>query len=313
MEKNNDYISRINRVLDYIEKNLDKELTLELLANVACFSKYHFHRIFYSIMKETLSQYIQRNRFEKAANLLILNPNESITDISFNTGFSSSQAFSRGFKKQFNKTATEWRKTKQLNFKSIRIDEIAKATPQFIFSYDHIKSIKKWQTKINGEIRETIVKEWPKKTLAYYRYIGPYKGDSKLFQRLWNKLIQWAAQENILKPNSDFFSIYHDSINITDEDKLRTSVAINVEDNFIAGGEFGTMELEAGQYASTTFLLGADDYSDAWFWVYSQWLPQSGYQPDDRPSFEFYPPQKEEYRLAGKNLVEITIPVKPLK
>ena len=40
------YKSRINRVMDYIEENLDRQFTLDELAEQAYFSKYHFHRIF---------------------------------------------------------------------------------------------------------------------------------------------------------------------------------------------------------------------------------------------------------------------------
>jgi AraC family transcriptional regulator len=37
---------RINRVIDFIGKHLDEELDLDELCKVACFSKYHFHRLF---------------------------------------------------------------------------------------------------------------------------------------------------------------------------------------------------------------------------------------------------------------------------
>ena len=55
-----EYTSRINKVLDYIENNLDRSFTLDELARVANFSKFHFHRIFYSFIGETLFQFIQR-------------------------------------------------------------------------------------------------------------------------------------------------------------------------------------------------------------------------------------------------------------
>jgi AraC family transcriptional regulator len=57
-----DYRQRINRVIDYIESHLDENLTLETLAYIACFSKFHFHRIFQSVTGERLSECIQRLR-----------------------------------------------------------------------------------------------------------------------------------------------------------------------------------------------------------------------------------------------------------
>jgi AraC-like DNA-binding protein len=81
-----EYISRINRVIDYIQNNLHKSLSLNELARVACFSIFHFHRIFSAIIGETLNDFIQRLRVEKAASLLLSNPKKSITEIAFDCG-----------------------------------------------------------------------------------------------------------------------------------------------------------------------------------------------------------------------------------
>lgn len=57
-----EYISRINKTFDYIESNLEKSMTLEELANVANFSKFHFNRIFHSMVGETPFHFILRLR-----------------------------------------------------------------------------------------------------------------------------------------------------------------------------------------------------------------------------------------------------------
>ena len=69
-----EYIFRVNRVIDYIETNIDKDLSLEDLARIANFSQFHFHRIFRAIVGETLNRFIQRMRVEKAATQLMANP-----------------------------------------------------------------------------------------------------------------------------------------------------------------------------------------------------------------------------------------------
>jgi transcriptional regulator GlxA family with amidase domain len=84
IEKNNlktEYISRINKTFDYIESNIEKPMTLEELATVANFSKFHFNRIFQSIVGETPFQFILRVRLEKAATFILTNKNESISEI----------------------------------------------------------------------------------------------------------------------------------------------------------------------------------------------------------------------------------------
>ncbi len=88
-----EYISRINKTFDYIESNLEKPMTLEELATVANFSKFHFNRIFQSIVGETPFQFILRVRLERAATLIITSKNERISTIAYKCGFSDISVF----------------------------------------------------------------------------------------------------------------------------------------------------------------------------------------------------------------------------
>ncbi|WP_320041550.1 AraC family transcriptional regulator [uncultured Desulfobacter sp.] len=117
--KRDEYISRINRVIDFIDTNIDKEFSLRTLAEVACFSQFHFHRIFKAMYGETLHQFIQRLRIEKAASQLIHWPEKSITEIAFGCGFSSSAAFARAFKAKFKMSASQWRSKNDLQNSNI--------------------------------------------------------------------------------------------------------------------------------------------------------------------------------------------------
>ena len=90
-----EYIARVDRVIDYVERHLDEELSLDKLASVACFSRFHFHRIFGAVMGETLHQFIGRLRVERAALQLVSNPSKSITEIAFDCGFSGPAPFAR--------------------------------------------------------------------------------------------------------------------------------------------------------------------------------------------------------------------------
>ena len=57
-----DYVERTNRAIDYIVRNLDGALRLEDVARVACFSPFHFHRVFHALLGETLNQFVKRQR-----------------------------------------------------------------------------------------------------------------------------------------------------------------------------------------------------------------------------------------------------------
>ncbi len=67
--------------------------------------------------------------------------------------------------------------------------------------------------------------------------------------------------------------------------------------------------ISEGKYAFVRFTLGEKDYQEAWDWVYSKWLPQSGYQPDDGSPFEL---MKGNDPNGEKHIVDLCIPVKPL-
>jgi AraC family transcriptional regulator len=304
-----EYRSRINKVFDYIESNIDKQFTLEELAFVAHFSKFHFHRIFHGFIGETPFQFIQRVRLEKAAYMIGANPEESISDVAYKCGFTDISVFSRNFKNYFKRSATDYRKEilKKSNSGQFESNPEQDKDRSFMYFCSDSQTIK-WRTnmKLNKSVE---VKELPKMTVAYIRHIGPYKGDEKLFEKLWNKLFSWAGPRNLLKqPDMKSLVVYHDDPNVTVQDKLRLSTCITVPAETRVDGEVGKMEIEGGNYVVARFEVTGQEFQQAWDWIYGQWFPTSGYQPDDKPSFEMYPEEPKN----GKYLVDICVPVKPL-
>ena len=88
----------LSNVCSYISEHFTEDLTLEAIADYAGFSKYHFERIFSDYTGTTFYQYLQQMRINYAQTLLS-NPELSVTDISFQSGFASCTAFTRAFKK----------------------------------------------------------------------------------------------------------------------------------------------------------------------------------------------------------------------
>lgn len=304
-----EYKSRINKTFDYIESNIEKQFTLEELASVAHFSKFHFHRIFQGIVGETPFQFIQRVRLEKAAYMVAANPRESISEIAYKCGFTDVSVFSRNFKSHFKKSATRYRKDilEKSNLGQIESNPKQDSNRSFMYFCSDSLTIK-WRTnmKLNKSVE---VKELPKMTVAYIRHIGPYKGDEKLFEKLWNRLFAWAGPRGLLKqPDMKSLVIYHDDPNVTVQDKLRLSVCITVPEGTRVDGDIGKMEVEGGNYVIARFEVSGQEFQQAWEWVYSQWFPTSGYQPDDKPSFEMCPEEPKD----GKYVIDICVPVKPL-
>ncbi len=317
-----EYLSRINRVIDYIEINLDKVLSLEELAGVAHFSPYHFHRIFRAVMGESLFKFIQRLRLEKAASLLLVNTEEPVTRIAYDCGFSNSSAFARAFREYFGVSPRAWREQNENGYSKACTPESNFCTTDSKMGKDiMVAALYTDYNNFNNPLRRSAmlaphytvsVKEMPEHTVAYIRHIGPYKGDGDLFEDLFNRICRWAGPRDLLRfPETKFIAVYHDNPDITAEEKLRISICITVPDGTTSDGEIGTMKISGGKYAVARFELATDEYEAAWDAVYGEWLPGSGYQPDDRLPYELYINDPEEHP-ERKCIVDICVPVKPL-
>ncbi len=321
-----EYINRINRVIDYIESNLDEELSLTKLSGVAQFSTFHFHRIFRVNVGETLNQFIQRLRLEKAAAMLLGDPGASITRIASDCGFSSSSSFARAFKEYFKISASQWREQKKPQKSKNGITKSkngkvqsknGKAMMQNSDYIDYSNQLNRRNImENNANLKEPLsveIKELAPMTLAYVRHIGPLKDEPTLFRDLFIKILTWAGARSLLNlPETRVMAVYHDHPEITEEDKLRTSVCVTVPGDTKVDGEIGKMTLKGGKYALAHFeIKDGDEFKAAWNGVYGSWLPKSGFQPDDGPPFEIYHNNPEEHpdKLM---IVDICMPVKPL-
>ena len=309
---NSDHAQRLNRALDYIDTHLSEPLSLEQVSSQACYSPYHFHRIFKATMGETLNRYIQRLRVEKAAASLLMT-RTSITEIALACGFSCSAAFARTFKEHYGISAGTWRsgqgKHKSKIHQRLRnIPEAAAIKPVYTAS----KPIQ-WRIYMNETLSTTVrIEELEPMEVAYLRHMGPYQGNEELFSRLFTQLFAWAGPRGLINfPKTRILSVYHDNEPLTDDDKLRLSVCMTVPEETPAEGEVGRMRIEGGTYAIAPFTLEPKEYVKAWDMVFSQWFPASGYQSDDRPCFEVYLNSPDDHP-EGKHEVEIHIPVKPL-
>ena len=87
-------------------------------------------------------------------------------------------------------------------------------------------------------------------------------------------------------PETKLLFVYHDDPKLTDDEKLRTSICLTVPQNTSVDGEIGEMNISGGKYAVARFEINSDQFEESWDMIYGGWLPESGYQPDDRLSYE---------------------------
>lgn len=318
--RNADYVSRINKVLDYIDQHLAESMKLDDLADVANFSKFHFHRIFFAFIGETIYDYIQRLRIEISAARLLTNINSSITEIAYDAGFSSASVYSRSFKKVMNCTPTEYRESNNRANSKIYQSNSNNCTADSNIGTHSDQQMPYFRSTISCSIirraemfeKQDVkmeVKQLPATTVAYVRYIGPYAGDSQLFAGLYQKLFAWAGPRQLLNfPETKCLCVYHDDPSVTEPAKLRTSVCISVPDDTKVDGEIGLMTLQAGSYAVCRYEIDDTQFTEAWSSTCGA-IAAAGLEFADGLSFELYLNDHNTHP-EKKFIVEICVPVR---
>lgn len=314
-----EYTARINRVLDHIEAHLAEPLRLRDLASIAHLSPFHFHRVFGAMTGETVSRLVQRLRLEKAAGQLRGLPGKPVTEIALDCGFSGSSAFARAFREAFHASPSEWRKALASKIgisnsnAASSLRNTQQAPPSSSWHIDAATGHLAWRMTMNDKTAAAIeVKELPALHVAYVRHTGPYQGNPEVFGRLFEKLCKWAGARGLLgRPGASLLAVYHDDPEVTEASKLRVSVCLPVAEDTPVEGEVGTMTVAGGKFAVGRFELGPQEYQQAWNLIYGTWLPESGFQPDDRLCYESYP-MDVPASAPDKHVVDICVPVKPL-
>ena len=95
--------------IEFIEKNLFNKLSMDIIAQSAAVSTYHYCRIFKAIVGDSVIEYVRKRRLSEAADLLA-RTDTSILSIALQCQFESQEAFTRTFKQYFNETPGKYRK-----------------------------------------------------------------------------------------------------------------------------------------------------------------------------------------------------------
>ena len=313
-----EYSRRMHRVLDHIDANLSMPLDLDTLADVAHFSRYHFHRVFSAWCGETLGTYLRRRRLETAAILLSSGRQVSIFELAIAVGFSSGEAFARAFKEHFGTTPSAWRTDapakhaaalaaiKLRRQRNSNLDQANRNVDQSAIdsaTHDVASFIPVHEAKMHVDIVQL-----PPVRVAYLRYIGPYGESLGTFWR--ETFFPWAAAHDLTAQT--VYGVGHDNPDVTPPEKCRYDACSEVPDDFVASGAAGMMTLPGGKYALAGFRGTGATIGDAWVEMFRGWLPGSGYQCDARPCFERYPVGARYDPATGEFDCELCIPVRPL-
>lgn len=299
-----EYISRIQKVQDYIEQNYGKNMTTEELASVAGFSKYHFNRIFKSVMDESLLQYVNRVRMENALFILAHRQDRNMTDVAYELGFGDSAIFSRAFKAYYGLSPLAYRKKYSTNCKE----------NLFLSEYNKSEKKKKWVEEPFPNTGEVRIENIESKYLVYIRHMGTYKSLGRVFAKWMHELFRLAHKQGLLhQEENQFLVMYHDNPEFGDEKHFRTSLCITVPVGCSAKeeGKLGVTKLTGGLYAVGHYEIKPGQFEDAWDHMYRNWLMMSGYVPRNACPYEVYLNNPKEEK-EGLIKVDIYVPIEPI-
>jgi len=309
-ESRSEYISRINRVMEYIDNHYHEQINLDKMAQVAHFSPFHFHRIFSALTGETPADFCLRIRTEKAAQKLKDYLQSSISDIVFDCGFSSMALFARTFKRYFGMSASAYRKierpivVKDGVYYSKNGQPLSKKNQIYVPLNNELCSVNLKQLVIMET--NVIVKELPEMQAIYCRHTGAFDKIHEAF----SKLMQFAGPRGLVGKDSHTATVYHDDPSVTEISKVRQSACLIVNEDVKVAGEIGKMAIKGGKYAVGHFEIDVTGFENAWNTM-CVWMTESGYEPGEGNPYEFYYADPEDHP-EHKFVLDICIPVKTL-
>lgn len=293
MIKNN-YHKQFSKVFTYIDNHLTDNISLNDVANIACYSPYHFHRIFKTITNEPLQTYINRLRLEKAAGLLYRNLDLSISEIYILCGFTSSASFSKSFKKSYSVSPTEFRKNNPNKYS--KIGQLNNKPEQYL---SNLEQLIHWRN-MNSIIE---IKQVPELHFATITVIG-----SQNLQAAFPKLMAWAGPKGLLvNPNFKMGTIFYDSFKVTPADKVRMKACLLVDSPIESENDIDAISLTPQKCIVGSFEIGLEEFEKTYTSLF-MWMNENGHKIADKQPFEIYHNNFNEHP-EKKCRVDIYIPI----
>ncbi|MDX3905849.1 MAG: AraC family transcriptional regulator [Pigmentiphaga sp.] len=252
----NHYERRLEPVLAWLAAHPDEDADLYRLAELACLSPYHFHRVYRAMVGETVAATVQRVRLLRASAELQAG-SRSLDQVARRAGYGSTAAFSRAFGTAFGMPPGRYRED--------RSREVIHRTKELTMHTVKIES-------------------FPGLSLAALPHVGDYLQVGATFDRLF----MLAANRGLLRGQQRCFGVYYDDPKQVQLQELRADAGIEVSAAAALADPLHRVDLRAGRCAVLEHIGPYSELETAYEWLFGGWLPRSGEQPADFPVFEEY-------------------------
>ena len=264
----NQQISRINDVLYFIHQDISHELSAKQLASIAAYSEQHFHRLFKSVVGESVHQYILRTRMEFAANQLMFATNSTVLEIATKSGFSSVSSFSRAFKAIFALPPGKWRSSARQ-----QQDKPYLADKEIAACYQRLSHMEPPRCELV---------ERPQRHVAYVRH----QGYDRSIRNAWLTLKAWA---NIYQRDfSQQFGLHHSNPACVELSKCRYVACLAIDAPILRRGMVNSLTIPAGLHAVFKLQGRYGELLPQISNILEHWLPASGFKMLSTPAYVHY-------------------------
>lgn len=236
------------QVVAWLHQDIDLGADWSRLAAEACLSPFHFHRTFHALLGETPAEMVRRLRLERAAQQL-LESDLAVTQIAFDAGYSSLEAFIRAFRAAFGYAPSAFRES--------RPSQGRLPTPNGVH-FGRLGPIR--FRPYEGELRMTVsIQEQSARRLVCLAHQGPYP----MIGRTFGEIVRWAQESDA--PVGASIALYYDDPCEVAPEALRSDAAYEVPGNFEPNDPRLTVkELPAGTYAIGTYIGPYEGLPKAW-------------------------------------------------
>ncbi|HEY4384423.1 MAG TPA: AraC family transcriptional regulator [Ktedonobacteraceae bacterium] len=274
------YRACIQASIDYIEDHLKEDLTAEALAGIACFSPYHYSRVFHAYVGRPLMEYVRCRRLAYAAVELV--QGKRIIDIALDYGFETHNGFGKAFRKVYGCSPEKYRLHGS--------GQVPTKVDLFLLAQYNLRGAIVMEPQIVTKLAFKVAGYELKTTCR----------DGKNFQEIpafWGNM----TAERFATLHNKLHSVGEAELGLcfqTDPANGDMSYVISVEVSDFNGvpADLFTAEMPETVYAifTTSATDGDRDISQAiqgtWRYIYETWLPGSGYEfAEGKADFELYP------------------------
>ena len=272
-----DWITGLNKTMDYIEAHLSGEIDYEQLARLACCSSYHYQRMFAYMAGVSLGEYIRRRRMSVAA--ADLQGGEKVLEVALKYGYQSPTAFNRAFQSVHGLPPSALRET----------GASVKAFPPLHFTIT-IKGVEQMEYRI--EKREP------------FRVVGVSTAIDKDMEKNFDKIpLFWgqAAADGVIEKLAGMMDAQPMGIlgvcAFTGEEEWRYWIAAASTRQDAALEEFTVPAATWAVFPGSGTNQSIQELERR---VLTEWLPSSGYEYGNAPDIEVYlnaDPQDSKYEV----------------